>query len=130
MKIIITTNQRVVKILKKKQKSFARMLNVCPQKKGIVKRVRIQTPRKPNSARRQVVKLILMRKKYTVAYIPGKGHTLKKHSRVLIRGGGARDLPGVYATCIRGVFDLKYVLGKTKRRSIYGIKKTNITSLI
>ena len=41
---------------KKKQKSFARMLDVCPQKKGIVKRVRIQTPRKPNSARRKVAK--------------------------------------------------------------------------
>lgn len=44
---------------KKKQKSFARMLNVCPQKKGIVKKIRIQTPRKPNSARRQVAKIIL-----------------------------------------------------------------------
>ena len=99
------------------------MLIVCPQKKGIVKRVRIQTPRKPNSARRQVVKTILSWKRYTVAYIPGKGHTLKKHSRVLIRGGGARDLPGIYCACIRGKFDLKGCFYKTKRRSIYGVQK-------
>lgn len=99
------------------------MLLVNPQKRATVKRVRIQTPRKPNSARRQVVKLVLGRKRYTVAYIPGKGHTLKKHSVVLIRGGGARDLPGVFATCIRGVFDLKGLFYKTKRRSIYGVSK-------
>lgn len=113
----------MVFVKKKKQKSWARMLLVNPQRKAIVKAVRIQTPRKPNSARRQVVKLILGRKRYTVAYIPGKGHSLKKHSRVLIRGGGARDLPGIYCACIRGVFDLKGVMHKTKRRSIYGVKK-------
>lgn len=105
------------------------MLLVNPQKKAIVKAIRIQTPRKPNSARRQVVKLILGRKKYTVAYVPGKGHSLKKHSRVLIRGGGARDLPGIYCACIRGVFDLKGVFHKTKRRSIYGVKK-NMSGMI
>lgn len=117
----MTFNQCMEFRIKKKQKSFARMLNVCPQKKGIVKKIRIQTPRKPNSARRQVAKIILSWKKYTVSYIPGKGHTLKKHSRVLVRGGGARDLPGVYSACIRGVFDLKGCYYKTKRRSIYGV---------
>lgn len=119
----MTNNQRMVFNRKKKQKSSARMLRKNPQRKAIVKALRIQTPRKPNSARRQVVKLILGRKRYTVAYIPGKGHTLKKHSRVLIKGGGARDLPGVYCECIRGVFDLKGVMHKTRRRSIYGVKK-------
>lgn len=119
----MTNNQRTVFKKNKKPKSHARMLRVNPQRKAVVKAVRIQTPRKPNSARRQVVKLILGRKRYTVAYIPGKGHTLKKHSRVLIQGGGARDLPGVYCDCIRGVFDLKGVMHKTKRRSIYGVNK-------
>lgn len=123
MQIKITNNQRLVFKSKKKQKSWARMLRVNPQRKAVVKAVRIQTPRKPNSARRQIVKLIIGKKRYTIAYIPGKGHTLKKHSRVLIRGGGARDLPGVYCACIRGVFDLKGVMHKTKRRSIYGVNK-------
>jgi small subunit ribosomal protein S12 len=119
----MTNNQRLCFRARQKSKSMARMLKQRPQKKAIVKAVRIQTPRKPNSARRQVVKLVLGRRRYTVAYVPGKGHTLKRHSRVLIRGGGARDLPGVYCECIRGVFDLRGVMHKTKRRSIYGVKK-------
>lgn len=101
----------------------SRMLLKNPQKRGIVQKVRIQTPRKPNSARRQVVKLLLSTKRYTVSYIPGSGHTLKKHSTVIIRGGGARDLPGVYSTCIRGLKDLKGLMQKKRRRSIYGVSK-------
>lgn len=102
---------------------WSRMLNKNPQKRGVVQKVRIQTPRKPNSARRQVVKLYLTTKKYTVSYIPGTGHTLKKHSTVIIRAGGARDLPGVYSTCIRGLKDLKGIMTKKRRRSIYGVSK-------
>lgn len=100
-----------------------RMLLNNPQKKGNVQRVRIQTPRKPNSARRQVVKLLLTTGRYTVSYIPGSGHTLKKHSTVIIRAGGARDLPGVYSLCIRGMKDLKGLMQKNRRRSIYGVRK-------
>lgn len=100
-----------------------RMLLQNPQKKGVVQKVRIQTPRKPNSARRQVVKLFLTTRKFTVSYIPGSGHTLKKHSTVIIRGGGARDLPGVYSSCIRGLKDLKGLMSKKRRRSIYGVSK-------
>jgi len=99
------------------------MLLNNPQKKGTVQRVRIQTPRKPNSARRQVVKLLLTTKRHTVSYIPGRGHTLRRYSTVLIRAGGARDLPGVYSVCIRGVKDLKGLMHKTRRRSIYGVSK-------
>jgi len=55
-----------------------------------------------------------------VAHIPGKGYNLRKHSKVLVRGGGARDLPGVYYTCIRGVFDFVGLIKKKRRRSIYG----------
>lgn len=101
----------------------ARMLKDNPQKRGVVQKVRIQTPRKPNSARRQVVKLFLTTKRYTVSYIPGSGHTLKKHSTVIIRAGGARDLPGVYSVCIRGLKDLKGIMTKRRRRSIYGVSK-------
>jgi len=92
-----------------------------PQKKGIVLQTRIVTPKKPNSARRPVAKLSLVNKKQTVAHIPGIGHNLRKHSNVLVRGGGARDLPGVSYTCIRGVYDLSGVLNRFRRRSIYGI---------
>jgi len=60
---------------------------------------------------------------YTVSSLIGRGHTLKKHNHVLIKGGGARDLPGIYTQVIRGKYDMKGVYTKKKRRSIYGISK-------
>lgn len=100
-----------------------RKLYFNPQKRGTVFRVRIVTPKKPNSARRPAAKIILVNKLSVVAHIPGQGHNLRRFSKVLIRGGGARDLPGVYHTCIRGVYDLMGVNHKTKRRSIYGVEQ-------
>ena len=117
------------KILKKKikfEKKLNPLLSSRPQIKGVVVKVRITTPRKPNSARRPVVKVLLSNKKQRVAHIPGKGHNLRKHSEVLISGVGARDLPGVHFSCIRGVYDLSPVVGKVRRRSIYGVKKPDI----
>jgi small subunit ribosomal protein S12 len=110
-----------------KKRLFKKKLNPIlynkPQIKGVVLKVRITTPRKPNSARRPVVKVLLSNKKQRVAHIPGKGHNLRKHSEVLISGVGARDLPGVHFSCVRGVYDLSGVIGKVRRRSIYGVKK-------
>lgn len=98
------------------------VLDKNPQKKGMVLKTRIVTPKKPNSARRPVAKIaFLSNKKQTIAHIPGIGHNLRKHSTVLVRGGGARDLPGVSYTCIRSVYDLSGVLNKKRRRSIYGV---------
>jgi small subunit ribosomal protein S12 len=94
-----------------------------PQKRGTVIRARIVTPKKPNSAKRAAAKIFLVNKLEVISHIPGQGHNLRKYSKVLIRGGGARDLPGVYYTCIRGVFDLVGVTHKTKRRSIYGVEQ-------
>ena len=84
-------------------------------------RARIVTPRKPNSARRPVAKVILVNDKRVTAHIPGTGHSLRRYSQVLIKGKGARDLPGVRYSCVRGVFDCHGVMHKTKRRSIYGV---------
>ena len=83
-------------------------------------RIRIVTPRKPNSARRPVAKIILVNKNRVTSHIPGSGHNLRRHSNVLVHGQGARDLPGVRYTCARGVYDFNGLLKKTKRRSIYG----------
>ena len=80
-------------------------LKLSPQRKGIVLRLRIVTPRKPNSARRPVVKAKLTSKCKVLAHIPGSGHNLRRHSRVLICGVGARDLPVVNYSCLRGVYD-------------------------
>jgi small subunit ribosomal protein S12 len=92
-----------------------------PQAKGIVKFTKIVTPRKPNSARRSVAKINLMSGYYVEGYIPGIGHNLRKHSLILLKGRGCRDLPGVRYKCIRGVLDLNGVLDRVKRRSIYGV---------
>lgn len=113
-------SKKVLNSYSKNKLNFG-ILNKNPQKKGIVLKTRIITPKKPNSARRPVVKLSLVNKKQTVAHIPGIGHNLRKHSNILIRGGGARDLPGVSYTCVRGVYDLSGVLNKQRRRSIYGV---------
>lgn len=119
----------IYQILEKKRK-YKKKLNPIlfnrPQIKGVVTKVRITTPRKPNSARRPVVKVLLSNRKQRVAHIPGKGHNLRKHSEVLISGVGARDLPGVHFSCVRGVYDLSPVMGKVRRRSIYGVKRPDI----
>jgi len=110
-------------LLKKKAHKRTPALKSCPQVRGTVRRARIVTPRKPNSARRPVAKVMLVNDKRVTAHIPGIGHNLRPHSQVLIRGGGARDLPGVRYTCVRGVFDLAGVVNKRRRRSIYGVKR-------
>lgn len=108
-------------VFKKKPHKRTPALKNCPQVRGTVMRARIVTPRKPNSARRPVAKVVLVNDKRVTAHIPGVGHSVRRYSQVLIRGGGARDLPGVRYSCIRGVYDCVGVLIKTKRRSIYGV---------
>jgi small subunit ribosomal protein S12 len=94
-----------------------------PFKKGSVSRVFTLTPKKPNSARRSVIKANLTNFKKTLAYIPGIGHNIKRYSSSLIRGQGARDVPMVNYSCVRNKYDLSAVLNRFSRRSIYGVKK-------
>jgi small subunit ribosomal protein S12 len=109
--------------IKKKAHHRAPALKNCPQVKGTVRRPRIVTPRKPNSARRPVAKVALVNNKRVTAHLPGVGHNIRSHSAVLVRGGGARDLPGVRYTCVRGVYDFAGIPSKRRRRSIYGTKR-------
>jgi small subunit ribosomal protein S12 len=108
----------------RKSLKLARILYQNPQKRIIIKKIRITTPRKPNSARRKTVKGIYKFGKTVQAYIPGGKHQLKQYSQALVHGNGARDLPGIYVNAIRGKLDLKPVVGKIKRRSLYGVRKT------
>ena len=118
-----TKNQSIRKTLLFVQKKRRPKLNRCPQRKGTVLRLRICTPRKPNSARRPIVKVKLSTKKKALAHIPGSGHNLRRHSRVLVAGVGARDLPVVNYSCLRGVYDFSPLFSKRRRRSIYGVKQ-------
>lgn len=103
--------------------------NGAPQKKGVILRLRICTPRKPNSARRPVAKIRLSTKKKALGHIPGYGHNLRKFSKVLLNGNSARDLPVVNYTCIRGVYDFSPLQGKIRRRSVYGLKQNPLLKL-
>jgi small subunit ribosomal protein S12 len=119
---LATFNQRILTFYKRSEANNKPKLDKGPQKKGVVLRLRICTPRKPNSARRPAVKLRLSNKKKALAHIPGSGHNLRKFSKVLINGNAARDLPVVNYTCIRGVYDFSGLLNIKRRRSIYGLK--------
>lgn len=89
----------------------------------MVTKVYIEKPKKPNSARRKCIKVKLSTGRIIAAHIPGIGHTLSKHSVVLIRGGRAQDLIGVRYKPIRGRFDCRPVQGRVTRRSKYGISR-------
>jgi len=118
---LTTPYQRKKKFTTKTSHSLSPALLGCPQVRGRVVRLKIITPRKPNSARRPVVKSKLVNRRRVTAHIPGIGHTLRRFSEVLIKGGGPRDLPGVNYRCCRGVYDLGGVLKKKRRKSIYGV---------
>ena len=111
--------------IKKKRSSVVPALRNCPQKKCIVLRTLTRTPRKPNSAVRKIAKVsVLSTKIKTFSYIPGEGHALQQYATVLLRGGGAKDLPGVKYHLVRGVWDFLGLLNRKNARSKYGIKKT------
>lgn len=106
-------------------KSDRPILDSCPQKKATCIKVFEMTPKKPNSAKRKVVRVRIMSTGRTVTcYIPGEGHNLTAHSIVLLHGGRAQDLPGVKYQVIRGKFDCTPVKGRRRALSKYGkIKK-------
>nr|BCL05881.1 ribosomal protein S12 [Pteridomonas sp. YPF1301] len=119
-----TLNQliRINRKLKYKKKKVPALAG-CPQRRGICLRVYVVTPKKPNSALRKVARVRLTTGFEVTAYIPGVGHNLQEHSLVLLRGGRAKDLPGVRYHIIRGVLDTIGVKNRKQGRSKYGTKK-------
>jgi small subunit ribosomal protein S12 len=109
--------------LKKPNLKRTRILKGCPQRKAVCTKVYIQTPKKPNSAKRKVAKVRFSNGTKTIVYIPGEGHNLQEHSVVLVRGGGVKDLPGVKYRIVRGKYDLVGLKNRSQARSKYGTKK-------
>jgi small subunit ribosomal protein S12 len=105
------------------KKSRTPILKQVPQVKGIVTKVVTMSPKKPNSAIRHVAKVDLTNGLRVTARLPGKGYLCGKFSRVLVEGGRANDLPGVGYSVVRGVYDFSPVVGKIKRRSVYGVSR-------
>jgi small subunit ribosomal protein S12 len=83
------------------------------------------SPKKPNSAKRKVAKVKLSSGRHVIAAIPGQGHNLQRFSVVLVRGGRARDIPGVRYKLIKGKYDFSIDERefRFKRRSKYGLSK-------
>lgn len=92
-----TINQsiRAKRVPKKQVKSKSPLLDTSPQRKGVVTRLIIAKPKKPNSAKRKVARVKLSTGSSLMGYIQGEGHNLQEHSVVLVRGGRTKDLPGV-----------------------------------
>lgn len=117
------------KRLRKHHKAKSVALKKCPQKKGLCMRIIKESPKKPNSANRSVAKIRLSTGKRIRAQIPGEKHSLIKFNRVLVRGGRARDLPGVRYRVIRGKYDCSPVVERRKGISKYGVKSKSIITL-
>ena len=98
-------------------------MQACPQKRGVCTRVYTTTPKKPNSALRNVARVRLQNGFEVTSYIPGEGHNLQEHSVVLIRGGRVKDLPGVRYHTVRGTLDCAGVNNRKQSRSKYGAKR-------
>lgn len=121
---MVTINQLIRdKRIKRKKKNRTAALMHCPQRKGTCIKVFLMNPRKPNSAKRKVVRVLLTTKKRITCFVPGIHHNLQKHSVVLVRGKGPKDLPGVNYRLVRGKYDLKPVISRSSARSKYGKKK-------
>jgi small subunit ribosomal protein S12 len=105
------------------KRSKSPVLDKCPFKRGVCLQVKIQTPKKPNSALRKIARVKLSNGKEITAYIPGEKHTLQEHAIVLVRGGRVRDLPGVRYHIIRGTMDAAAVADRKQSRSKYGGKR-------
>lgn len=113
------------KRVKKYHYNALHSFNNCPQRQGIVVKLRIVSPKKPNSAKRRVARVKLSNGYMVTARIVGKGHNLQPYSTVLVRGGRANDLPGVRYTLTKGALDFNWRedFTRIKRRSQYGIPK-------
>jgi small subunit ribosomal protein S12 len=99
-----------------------------PQKKGVVLKIAVKSPRKPNSAQRKYLKVRpinkkLQRVKRAFVHLPGGDrHILHQYSMVLFEGKGPKDVPGVNYTLVPAKYDFLRPSDRTHRRSKFGIK--------
>jgi len=114
---------RIKSIKKRKAGAFLG----APHRKGIIYKIAVMSPRKPNSARRTFAKVrLLHNNKRIFAKIPGIGeHFLQSHSMVFVRGHGPKDSPGINYHLIRGLCDFirDEPYGRKNRRSKFGVKQ-------
>jgi small subunit ribosomal protein S12 len=114
------------RIQKRRRCKVAALLG-APMRKGVVVKMAITTPRKPNSAKRKYAKVrVICSKKIVHAHIPGQGLSfIQEYSIVMVEGGSPPDVPGVNYSLIRGLYDFEHyeTFGRRKRRSKFGTKR-------
>lgn len=119
----LINKRRINKTSKKKAPAFEN----APHRKGVIYKIAVMSPRKPNSARRTFAKVrLIFNNKRLFAKIPGIGeHFLQTHSIVFVRGHGPKDSPGINYHLIRGLCDFIKIepYGRKNRRSKFGVKK-------
>ena len=113
--------------LQKRRRCVVAALKGAPQRKAVVVKLGIMTPKKPNSAKRKYVKVrVLASKKLVFAHPPGIGSPyIQEYSIVMIEGGNPPDVPGINYTLIRGLYDFSVSeeFGRVNKRSKYGAKR-------
>jgi len=117
---------RSIRLQKRRRVSRCPALVQCPQKRGVVTRVRIMKPKKPNSAQRKIAKVcVISTGRLVNCYITGIGHNLREFSQVFIRGGRVKDLPGIQYHLIKGRldFDWRERFDRMHKYTKYGIPK-------
>lgn len=117
------------RIRKRRRCKVAALLG-APMRKGVITKMAITTPRKPNSAKRKYAKVRVIRSgKIIHAHIPGVGQPfIQEYSIVMVEGGSPPDVPGVNYSLIRGLYDFEHyeTFGRHKRRSKFGTKNVKI----
>jgi small subunit ribosomal protein S12 len=116
--------------LRKRRRCTVAALKNSPQRKGIVIKMSITTPRKPNSAKRRYARVrVLASKKLISAHPPGLGSPyIQQFSIVMVEGGSPPDTPGINYSLIRGVyyFCMPEQYSRRRRRSKFGKKQPEI----
>lgn len=88
---------------------------------GVIQKLRILNPKKPNSAERKAADVKLSNGITVISYIPGEGHAYQPSARVLVRKGRRKDLIGVRSMIVRrGEHCVK---ARKNARSKYGTPK-------
>ena len=114
---------------RKTRRNTVPALNHGPQRKAIIAKLVIFSPRKPNSAKRKVAKVkIISTGKLFFVKIPGlhgNSPALNVYNTVIMEGGSPTDTPGVNYSLVMGLEDFTIVetFGRKRRRSKFGVKR-------
>lgn len=122
----MSTVQQASRTIRRSKKRVIRApaLMACPFKKGIIVKLRIMKPKKPNSANRKIAKVRLSTGRQVIARIPGIGHFLQEHAVVYVHGKRIKDLPGMHYSIVKGVKDFSSAETSVRRQALskYGYK--------